>query len=63
MTLFNPSGKKIAEQTTDNFGDFKFDGLEEDSGTYSIELHLSGYPRKRLEVVLGKSRNIGTINL
>lgn len=63
VTLFNPDGEKIAEQATDDFGDFKFDGLEEDSGTYVLEIYFTGFAHKTLEVDLGKSLNIGAVNL
>jgi Fe-S-cluster-containing dehydrogenase component len=36
-------GAVIARQVADNFGDFKFDGLEPDSGTYQVSIvHAAG---------------------
>lgn len=59
VILFKDS-KKIDEVETDNYGDFKFDNLEENSGTYRIEITLDGYERKILNVDLTTSKNIGT---
>ncbi|MFC1862854.1 4Fe-4S dicluster domain-containing protein [Thermodesulfobacteriota bacterium] len=54
---------EINKILTDNFGDFKFDNLEERSGEYSIQIYLKGYEKKHLEIDLGNSLNIGTIIL
>jgi Fe-S-cluster-containing dehydrogenase component len=54
-------GKSLYEQETDDFGDFKFDGLNEDSGEYEIEVLFSG-KSKRIEIkALKTSRSIGTL--
>jgi len=55
--------QKIDEMLTDNFGDFKFDRLQEDSGKYIIEIFLEGYRKKTLEVDLTKSTYLGSIPL
>lgn len=60
VTLFKNS-KKIDEAVTDNYGDFKFDNLEENSGRYSLEIVCEGYGKKILEVDLTTSKNVGTI--
>jgi Fe-S-cluster-containing dehydrogenase component len=62
VILFKDS-KKIDEVETDNYGDFKFDNLEENSGTYRIEITLDGYEKKILNVDLTTSKNIGTVLL
>jgi len=55
-------GAPIATTTTDNYGDFKFDRLDEGSGRYSVE--ISGLGRsKTVEATLGESRNLGEIRL
>jgi hypothetical protein len=55
-------GATVAETTTDNYGDFKFDRLDEGSGRYVVE--ISGLGRKKtLEAVLGASINLGEIRL
>ena len=46
-----------------NYGDFKFDHLEENSGTYTVEIHYQGYETKTLEFDLKNSLNLGTIFL
>jgi Fe-S-cluster-containing dehydrogenase component len=55
-------GNLIAEMTTDNYGDFKFDRLDEDSGTYTVEVSSNGRS-KSVDVELGVSRNLGEIRL
>jgi Fe-S-cluster-containing dehydrogenase component len=62
VTLFRKS-EKIGEFTTDNYGDFKFDNLEENSGGYRIEIDFKAYPKKIVDVNLTTSKNIGTILL
>jgi Fe-S-cluster-containing dehydrogenase component len=62
VTLFK-GAQKIGEVTTDNYGDFKFDNLEENSGKYAVEVVLSGREKKTVEVDLTVSRNVGTILL
>jgi hypothetical protein len=52
---------KIDEAVTDNYGDFKFDGLEEDSGRYMLEIECEGYEKKALEINVKTSLNVGTI--
>ncbi len=46
---------------TDAFGDFKFDGLQGDSGEYVVEVASNGHGPARLTVTLGQSVNLGTI--
>ena len=48
---------------TDNYGDFKFDGLEENSGKYYLEITGEGYQAKTLEMELTESLNVGVVNL
>jgi Fe-S-cluster-containing dehydrogenase component len=55
-------GASIGEATTDNYGDFKFDKLDEGSGKYTVEISSNGR-RKSVDVELGASRNIGEIKL
>ena len=62
VTLFKGS-QKIGEVTTDNYGDFKFDSLEENSGIYTVEAVLGGREKKTVEVDLTASWNVGTILL
>ena len=62
VTLSRDSNK-IDDAVTDNYGDFKFDYLEENSGTYTVEIHYQGYETKTLEFNLENSLNLGTIFL
>ena len=55
-------GQTIARATTDNYGDFKFDKLDDNSGRYTIE--VSGLGRtKMLDATLGVSVFLGEIRL
>jgi Fe-S-cluster-containing dehydrogenase component len=62
VTLFRDS-QKIGEAITDNYGDFKFDGLDENSGPYRLEIAHPGHEKKTIEVKLTLSQNLGTILL
>ncbi len=55
-------GQTIARATTDNYGDFKFDKLDDDSGRYTIEVTANG-KTKMLDATLGASVFIGEIRL
>jgi Fe-S-cluster-containing dehydrogenase component len=63
VILIRGSNKKIDETTTNNYGDFKFDNLEEDSGNYSMEIEYPGYKKQTLNIDLKTSMNLGTIFL
>jgi Fe-S-cluster-containing dehydrogenase component len=62
VTLLKNS-QRIKEVLTDNYGDFKFDNLEENSGHYTLEIAYKEYPKKTIEVELATSKNIGTVLL
>jgi Fe-S-cluster-containing dehydrogenase component len=62
VTLFKGS-QKMTEALTDNYGDFKFDKLDENSGRYTLEIKLEGYQTKIIGVELTTSQNVGTILL
>jgi len=61
--LFRASSEEIDECVTNNYGDFKFDDLEENSGKYVLEIVYQDYEKKTLEVDLKMSLNAGTIFL
>jgi Fe-S-cluster-containing dehydrogenase component len=63
VTLFDGAGNQIGEFMTDNYGDFKFDKLEENSGKYRLQIDYEGYNTKTIEVDLKESLSIGTIFL
>jgi Fe-S-cluster-containing dehydrogenase component len=56
-------GQTVAEQQTDKFGDFKFDRLEADGGTYEVEIAADGYSGSALEVILDDTKNMGEVRL
>jgi len=55
-------GRAVAETMSDNYGDFKFDRLDGNSGAYTVEVEAGG--RKTIvETKLGASVNLGEIRL
>ncbi|HUI95990.1 MAG TPA: 4Fe-4S dicluster domain-containing protein, partial [Xanthobacteraceae bacterium] len=56
-------GKPVAATRSDNFGDFKFDKLPENSGAYTLEIEAAGRAKKTVEAQLGTSINLGEIRL
>jgi Fe-S-cluster-containing dehydrogenase component len=55
-------GELLESLVTDNYGDFKFDRLCENSGKYAIKVELDGFLSKEIEVLLGTSVNVGTVS-
>lgn len=55
-------GQCIAQAASDNYGDFRFDGLDEDSGPYTVEVTAGAVTRAR-EATLGESLSLGEIRL
>jgi Fe-S-cluster-containing dehydrogenase component len=53
--------KVISELVTDNYGDFKFDNLEEKSGVYHVDITWKDSGRKRVDVDLKDSVYIGIV--
>jgi len=56
------NGLLVAEATSDNYGDFKFDKLDEGSGKYTVEISAQGRSRT-VDTQLGASVNLGEIRL
>jgi Fe-S-cluster-containing dehydrogenase component len=56
-------GKSMGEQATDNYGDFKLGGLEENSGSYLVTIVIDGFREKSIEVNLSESVYLGDIYL
>ena len=56
-------GTLVAETITDNYGDFKFDTLDEGSGRYLIEISARGRAKRTIEAHLGASINLGEIRV
>jgi hypothetical protein len=48
---------------SDNYGDFKFDKLDENSGAYTVEIEAPGRAKKSVDAKLGESVNLGEIRL
>ncbi len=55
-------GAVVAETVTDNYGDFKIDRLNENSGEYVVEIS-AGTAKKAVAVQLGVSTNLGEIRI
>ncbi len=53
-------GIKINDALTDDFGDFKFDNLEPNSGKYTVNISYNE-KNKKLDVDLEESKFIGNI--
>jgi Fe-S-cluster-containing dehydrogenase component len=63
IQLANSSKSIVGKAETNNYGDFKFDDLEEGSGEYTLEITFEGYEPKILLINLNESLNLGTIFL
>ena len=61
VTLIKDPKMKIGDAKTNNYGDFKIDNLEENSGKYRLAIELPGYKKKELSIDLKTSVNLGTI--
>jgi Fe-S-cluster-containing dehydrogenase component len=55
--------KTIRETVTDNYGDFKFDGLAENSGEYSLKIKFRNFEEKSVNIDLKLSLNLGVIHI
>jgi Fe-S-cluster-containing dehydrogenase component len=53
----------VAEQVSDDFGDFKFDCLQENSGEYKVEIVVAGEVIGEQLIALRQSCSVGTIIL
>ena len=63
VALRNSKDENIAVTTTDNYGDFKFDGLPQNSGKYIITIRRGDDNIKTVECVLKDSLNVGVVYL
>jgi hypothetical protein len=63
VTLTHTATNKSWKTATNNYGDFKFDKLEENSGQYRLEVEFPGYEKQTRTVELKTSLNIGTFLL
>jgi Fe-S-cluster-containing dehydrogenase component len=63
VSLLDGTGKIADETVSDNYGDFKFDNLMENSGRHTLQFDFPGHDRKTIEVNLAKSLYLGIISL
>jgi len=56
-------GVWLNDARSDAYGDFKFDRLAPDSGSYAIEIEVEGKATKVVEARLGESINLGEIRV
>ncbi len=64
VTLVNRSTQATVKMAANNYGDFKFDNLDENSGKYTLLVEWAGYDPKTVEVDLrATSLNVGVIFL
>jgi ferredoxin len=63
ITLKRLTGGTIRSAETNNYGDFKIDGLERNSGEYSLKIAYPGYQSQELNVNLKESVNVSTVHL
>jgi Fe-S-cluster-containing dehydrogenase component len=61
VTLLDASGAVIGERTTDAFGDFKFDALDENSGRYTLRIAYAKRAPITVEIDLKESLNAGVL--
>jgi Fe-S-cluster-containing dehydrogenase component len=55
--------RSLGEMVTDNYGDFKFQGLAEKSGEYVVTIESEGFAEKKIQVDLVESVYLGDIYL
>jgi Fe-S-cluster-containing dehydrogenase component len=63
IILEHLAGGTIYSSETNNYGDFRVDGLEKNSGSYNLKITYPGYTPQKTKVNLKKSINVGTILL
>jgi Fe-S-cluster-containing dehydrogenase component len=63
ITLKQLSTGMIHVAKTNNYGDFKIDGLQSDSGDWCLKIAFLCYPTQELNLKLMESINVGTIHL
>lgn len=56
-------GKPVDSAVTDTYGDFRFDNLPEDGGTYRLDIVCRGFAAKSVEFRQGQGAYLGVITL
>jgi Fe-S-cluster-containing dehydrogenase component len=62
VTLYQDS-RQVLTTVTDAFGDFKFDGLLENSGGYEVQIELPGFKKAQVRVDLTTSLRVADVVL
>jgi hypothetical protein len=63
VAVVRKDGTEVARATSDAFGDIKFDGFEQDSGLYTVEIEHPRLGAAIASCVLGDSVYLGTLLL
>jgi Fe-S-cluster-containing dehydrogenase component len=63
VTLDGESSREARTATTNNYGDFKIDNLEENSGRYTLRIDHTGYGVKTIVIDVKRSLSVGVIFL
>jgi hypothetical protein len=61
VTLTDQSTRKSTKTSTNNFGDFEFDGLG--AGKYFVKFECKGYRAKTVAIDLKTDKHLGVVNL
>lgn len=61
--VLEKGSETLGEQVTDTFGEFKFDGLDRDSGVYRLMIRDNRFAGKTVEFELKESVYLGAISL
>lgn len=61
--VLEKDGARLAESVSDTYGDFRFNGLEEGSGTYRVRIEDARFAPKTLDIALGKTAVLDAIML
>ena len=61
VLLTDEQGRELAETRTNNYGDFKLQGIEEVTTRLIVEITVDDLPPKLVKVEFNDSLNIGTI--
>jgi len=55
IAVLNKEGRKLGEEISDVFGEFKFDGLDPSSGSYQMEILHPEYKSLTIDIDLADS--------
>lgn len=63
VTLKSDKDRVVATAIANNYGDFRIDGLEPQSGRYHLEVEYPGRPKQVVDLQLGDSLDLKTVFL